>query len=68
MTTNNMKLISADVMKDGKLKAIEYHYVNGDFAFQAMWDPRDEHTEEKIAEFRDWCSKMATRLGYVIEP
>ena len=64
----NKKLISADVMEDGQLKAIEYHYVNGDFAFQAMWDPRDEHTEEKIVEFRKWCGTMAQRLGYVIEP
>lgn len=67
MTTNNMKLISTDVMEDGKLKAVEYHYVNGDFAFQALWDPRDEHTPEKIAEFRLWCCKMATRLGHTIE-
>ena len=64
--TMNKKLISADVMGDGKLKAIEYHYENGDFAFQALWDPADEHTPEKIAEFRVWCAKMATRLGYVI--
>ena len=63
----NKKLISADVMEDGQLKAIEYHYVNGDFAFQAMWDPRDEHTEEKIKAFREWCGTMAARLGYVIE-
>ena len=68
MSTNKpTKLISTDVMKDNKLAAIEYHYENGDFAFQALWDERDEHTPENIAEFRVWCCKMATRLGYVVE-
>lgn len=66
MTTTN-KLISSDIYKDDKLYAIEYHYTNGDFAFQAMWDERDEHTPEKIAEFRVWCAKMATRLGHSIK-
>ena len=68
MSTNkDTKLISTDVLEDGEIKAIEYHYVNGDFAFQALWDPADEHTPEKIKEFREWCNRMATRLGYVIE-
>ena len=61
------KLISTDIIKDDKLAAIEYHYVNGDFAFRAVWDENDPHTEEKIKEFREWCTKMATRLGYVVE-
>ena len=65
--STNKKLITQDVLDDDKLVAIEYHYENGDFAFQALWDPRDDHTEEKIKEFRAWCGTMATRLGYVVE-
>lgn len=66
--SNTIKLKSTDIMEDGELKAIEYTRVDdGRFEFQAMWDPRDEHTPEKIAEFRVWCAKMATRLDYEIE-
>ena len=66
--TTNKTLIPADVLDDeGQLKAIEYHYENGDFVFQALWDPRDKHTPENIAGFRLWCCKMATRLGHTIK-
>ena len=68
MTNPIIKLKPTDIMEDGKLKAIEYNRADtGKFEFQAMWDPRDEHTPEKIAEFRVWCAKMATRLDYEIE-
>jgi len=56
-----------DVIEDGKLSAIEYYDLDGNFQFQAMWDPRDEHTPENIAKFRTWCSLMATRLDYTEE-
>lgn len=67
MTNPIIKLKATDIMEDGELKAIEFHDLDGNFQFQAMWDPRDEHTPEKIAEFRVWCAKMATRLDYEIE-
>ena len=65
--TNTIKLKPTDIMEDGKLKAIEFHDLDGKFQFQAMWDPRDEHTPENIAKFRVWCAQMATRLDYEIE-
>lgn len=65
MTNPVIKLKPTDIMEDGKLKAIEYTRVdNGKFEFQAMWDDREEHTPENIAEFRVWCCRMATRLNY----
>ena len=69
MTNPIIKLKHKDITDaDGNLKAIEYSRADtGEFEFQAMWDDRDEHTPEKIAEFRDWCAKMATRLDYEIE-
>ena len=51
-----------DVIQDDKLTAIEFYDDNGEFRFQAMWDPRDEHTPEKVAAFRVWAAKMAVRL------
>lgn len=51
-----------DVIQNDKLVAIEFYDDNGEFRFQAMWDPRDEHTPEKVAAFRKWADTMAARL------
>ena len=49
-------------MEDGELKAIEFHDLDGNFQFQAMWDPRDDHTPENVTAFRKWADTMAARL------
>lgn len=64
---STIKIKATDVMEDGELKAIEYHDLEGNFQFQALWDPAEEQTEENIAAFREWCDKMATRLDYEID-
>lgn len=51
-----------DVIENDKLLAIEFYDDAGEFRFQAMWDPRDEHTPEKVAAFRKWADQMAVRL------
>ena len=51
-----------DIIQNDKLSAIEFYDDNGEFRFQAMWDPRDEHTPEKVAAFRKWADTMAARL------
>ena len=51
-----------DVIQNNKLSAIEFYDDNGEFRFQAMWDPRDDHTPEKVAAFRKWADTMAARL------
>lgn len=51
-----------DIMQNDKLSAIEFYDDNDEFRFQAMWDPRDDHTPEKVAAFRKWADTMAARL------
>ena len=51
-----------DVIQNDKLTAIEFYDDNGEFRFQALWDPRDDHTPEKVAAFRKWADTMAARL------
>jgi len=51
-----------DVIQNNKLSAIEFYDDNGEFRFQALWDPRDDHTPEKVAAFRKWADTMAARL------
>ena len=48
--------------KNGHISAIEFYDDNGEFRFQALWDPRDDHTPEKVAAFRKWADTMAARL------
>lgn len=63
--TTTIKLKATDIIENDELKAIEFSNAEtGEFCFQAMWDPRDEHTPDKIAEFRVWAARMATRLNY----
>lgn len=55
----------ADVYdKEGNLVRVEVYKTNGDFAFQAVWDPTDEQVSEKREAFRRWTRTMAERLGY----
>ena len=51
-----------DIIQNDKLTAIEFYDDNGEFRFQALWDPRDDHTPEKVAAFRKWADTMAARL------
>ena len=52
-----------DVLNDdNKLVAVEFYDDNGEFKFQAMWDPRDDHTPENVTAFRKWADTMAARL------
>lgn len=51
-----------DIIQNDKLSAIEFYDDNGEFRFQALWDPRDDHTPEKVAAFRKWADTMAARL------
>lgn len=40
MTNPIIKLKANDIMEDGELKAIEFHDLDGNFQFQAMWEDR----------------------------
>ena len=62
--TNTIKLKPTDIYEDDKLKAIEFHDLDGNFQFQAMYDPTDGYEPKAIAAFRVWAARMATRLNY----
>ena len=62
-----IKAIPIDIYdKDGNMLRVEFHDAKGDFAFQALWDPRDEQTSENREEFRRYAYRMADQLGYEV--
>lgn len=62
-----IKVAPRDVIENDKLSAIEFYDEAGEFQFQALWDPTDDHTPENIQHFRDWVNTMAKRMEFEIE-
>jgi hypothetical protein len=57
-----MRPIQKEVYQNGDLIKIEV--VDSDTSehiFDALWDPRDEQTEENRKEFRRWVDQMIKR-------
>lgn len=52
--------------KDGNMLRVEFHDSKGDFAFQVLWDPREEQTSENREEFRRFAYRMAEQLKYEV--
>lgn len=52
--------------KDGNLRKIEVMDSDGNHVFDALWDDRDEQTNENRVAFREWTAKMIKRKGYVL--
>ena len=45
-------------------KIIANEAYTGDHVLDAHWDPHDEQTPEKRAEFRTWVNTMLIRKGH----
>ena len=61
------KAIPVDVYdKEGNMLRIEFNDGSGEHIFDALWDPRDEQTSEKRAEFRKWAYRVLEQKGYVL--
>ena len=69
-TTNKgtiVKIIPTEIFdKDGNVTAIEFYNELGTFEFQALWDPRDEQTNENREAFRKWSYRMAEQQKYEV--
>jgi hypothetical protein len=64
---NRKLVIPTDVYnKDGELTRTDFHEKDGTFAFEAVWDERDEQTSKNREEFRKWSYLMAKRLGFEV--
>jgi hypothetical protein len=50
--------------QDGNLEKIEITLQNGSHLFDAVWDPKDEQTEEKRIAFREWTKRMVSQQGH----
>lgn len=62
------KVIPIDIYdKEGNMLRIEFHDLEGDFAFQALWDPTDEQTSEKREAFRKYAYRMAEQFKYEVD-
>ena len=60
-----MKVYPIDIYdKDGNLLQIEFLDSADNFIFQAVWDERDEQTNENRVEFKKWAYSMVKNLGY----
>lgn len=61
------EVIPTDVYdKDGNMIRIDFTEKDGTFAFEALWDDRDEQTSPNREEFRKWAYLMAKRFGYEV--
>jgi hypothetical protein len=60
-----MKARQVEVFDEyGDLKCIEVTLEDGNHLFDAVWDDRDEQTEEKRIEFRKWVKRMVAQKGH----
>jgi hypothetical protein len=60
-----MKARQAEVYsEDGSLEKIEVTLETGTHLFDAIWDPRDEQTEENRTEFRKWVKRITSQHGH----
>jgi len=53
--------------KEGNFKKIDFHNSSGNFILEALWDDRDDQTEENRIAFRKWAYHMMKNKGYAIE-
>ena len=62
-----IRAIPTDIYdKEGNMLRIEFHDNKGDFAFQVLWDPRDEQTSTNREALRKYAYRMAEQLGYEV--
>ena len=63
-----MKVVPIDIYdSSGNLSSIEFHSLEGEFMFQAVWDPSDDQTNDNRNIFRKWSKTMAKRLDFEVE-
>ena len=62
------KVIPTEIHNEnGDFVRIEFHNTNGDHVIDAIWDERDEQTQENRIEFRKWAYKMLRDKEYEVD-